>query len=111
MHAKEGLGWGGGAHKERCSVGERGEGERVCVFFANAVNEEDSERGQGRGAGGGGRRGGRVGRGRGGGGGGRGGGGGEGGKKFGEDHAKSLLTSIEGIKVGWKTQRAVEPKP
>ena len=25
LHAKEGLGWGGGAHRELCSVGERGD--------------------------------------------------------------------------------------
>ena len=29
LHAKEELGWGGGAHREWCSVGERGDGETV----------------------------------------------------------------------------------
>jgi len=28
LHAKEELGWGGGAHREWCSVGERRDGER-----------------------------------------------------------------------------------
>ena len=32
LRAKEELGWGGGAHREWCSVGERGDGERLCVF-------------------------------------------------------------------------------
>jgi len=31
LHAKEGLGWGGGAHREWCSVVERGDGERLWV--------------------------------------------------------------------------------
>ena len=31
LHAKEGLGRGGGAHREWCSVGERGDGERLWV--------------------------------------------------------------------------------
>ena len=34
LHAKEELGWGGGAHREWCShctVGERGDGERLWV--------------------------------------------------------------------------------
>ena len=31
LHAKEELGRGGGAHREWCSGGERGEGERLCV--------------------------------------------------------------------------------
>ena len=31
LHAKEEVGWGGGAHREWCSVGERGEGERLWV--------------------------------------------------------------------------------
>ena len=31
LHAKEEEGWGGGAHREWCSVGERGEGERLWV--------------------------------------------------------------------------------
>ena len=31
LHAKEELGWGGGAHREWCSVGERGDWERLWV--------------------------------------------------------------------------------
>ena len=31
LHAKEELGWGGGAHREWCSVGERGDGKRLWV--------------------------------------------------------------------------------
>ena len=31
LHAKEEVGWGGGAHREWCSVGERGDGERLWV--------------------------------------------------------------------------------
>jgi len=33
LHAnfREELGWGGGAHREWCSVGERGDGERLWV--------------------------------------------------------------------------------
>ena len=31
LHAKEELGWGGGAHWEWCSVGERGDWERLWV--------------------------------------------------------------------------------
>ena len=31
LHAKEELGWGGGAHREWCGVGERGDGERLWV--------------------------------------------------------------------------------
>ena len=29
LHAKEELGWGGGAHREWCSVGERGDEGRL----------------------------------------------------------------------------------
>ena len=29
LHAKEEVGWGGGAHREWCRVGERGGGERL----------------------------------------------------------------------------------
>ena len=31
LHAKEKVGRGGGAHREWCSVGERGEGKRLWV--------------------------------------------------------------------------------
>ena len=31
LHAKEEVGWGGGAHREWCNVGERGDGERLWV--------------------------------------------------------------------------------
>jgi len=31
LHAKEEVGWGGGAHREWCGVGERGDGERLWV--------------------------------------------------------------------------------
>ena len=31
LHAKEEVGWGEGAHQERRSVGERGNGERLWV--------------------------------------------------------------------------------
>ena len=31
LHAKEEVGWGGGAHRGWCSVGERGDGERLWV--------------------------------------------------------------------------------
>ena len=31
LHAKEELGKGGGAHREWCSVGERGDGKRLWV--------------------------------------------------------------------------------
>ena len=36
LHAKEELGWGGGAHRERCSVGERVDGDRLWVSQAAA---------------------------------------------------------------------------
>jgi len=29
LHAKEEVGWGGGAHREWCRVGKRGGGERL----------------------------------------------------------------------------------
>jgi hypothetical protein len=31
LHAKEEVGWGGGAHRDRCRVGERGDWERWWV--------------------------------------------------------------------------------
>ena len=31
LHAKEEVGWGGGAHREWCAIGERGDGERLWV--------------------------------------------------------------------------------
>ena len=31
LHAKEEVEWGGGAHRVWCSVGERGDGERLWV--------------------------------------------------------------------------------
>ena len=31
LHAKEGLGWGGGAHRERCSVGEEKGNGYACL--------------------------------------------------------------------------------
>ena len=31
LHAKKEVGWGGGAHREWCSVGERGDGKRLWV--------------------------------------------------------------------------------
>ena len=41
LHAKEEWGWGGGAHREWCSVGERGDGERLWLS-AWCLREEQS---------------------------------------------------------------------
>ena len=41
LHAKEGLGWGGGAHREWCSVGEtrrRGTVVGVCLMPEGGVS-------------------------------------------------------------------------
>ena len=50
LHAKEEVGRGGGAHREWCSVGERGEGERLWVsawclryIYTGVVSNETQE--------------------------------------------------------------------